>query len=188
MTNEKILPHTYHSQRDNADDPSTPQVEAYVTCNVTSLSMALSCLGIEIPPMELFKRANSPEYVAYAQQIGVAGFIKDKKLAQVWAILEKLANEHCHAQFKTDWLTLQAITDQIDAGNPIVVGGLFTHGGHIICIVGYNSLGFICTDPWGDWAHGYVNRNGDNVLYEYDKIRQVLSGNGSEFWSLVLKK
>ena len=188
MQNEKRLTYKYRTQRDNKHEP-------YATCNVTALAMGLSCLGIEVDEDKLYQKANSPEYQEFAHnQIGAwtDDYAKAHHLNQVWAILEKLADDtigkNDGGTFKDNWLTLQDITNQIDQWHPVLVGGLFTHGGHIICIVGYNSLGFVCADPWGDWSEGYTSQNGENVLYLYDRISQVMSGKDGQYWALVLKK
>lgn len=187
MQNEKILKYKYRSQRDNKHEP-------YKTCNVTSLAMALSCVGIEVDEDELYEKANTEDMKKWAiTHIGkwTTMFANANRLNQVWGILEKLASDildsrRGSAEFHENWLTFKDIINKIDKGYPVLVGGLFTHGGHIICIVGYNSLGFICADPWGDWAEGYQSINGENVLYEYDKIRQVLNGDNGNYLALVI--
>jgi len=178
-----ILKHKYFSQRNNADDLATKNNEAYTTCNVTSLVIGLSCLKINKQPMELFQQANSDKFISIAKKIGAwtDEYIKGKKLNQVWVVLEKLADEiigkESGGTFGSEWLTLNDITDYLDKGCPVLVGGSFTHGGHIVCIVGYNDRGFIVADPWGNWESDYKNIDGDNCLYHYEKIRTVLSGN-----------
>lgn len=188
MDNEKVFKYTYRTQRDNKHEP-------YATCNVTSLAMGLSCLGIEVDEDRLYKQANSPAMQEWAlKNVGswVEKYSRANHLNQIWAVLEKLADDIIGdpdgGVFKDNWLTQQDIINFIDAGSPVLVGGLFTHGGHIICIVGYNSLGFICADPWGDWSHGYASTNGENVLYLYDRIREVMSGKDGYFRALVLRK
>ena len=179
---KSILPVIPYSQRDNTDDPSTKQNEKYVTCNVTSLATCLSAFGIKINPMEIFKLCNSPVYVEYAQKLHLEKFIENKKLAQVWLILEKAANEilmNNHLKIKARWgyFTFVDFVNKIDDGCPSMVGGLFTHGGHIVPITGYDGIGFDVCDPWGDWRTNYTEQNGAHVAYFYDKMREILSKN-----------
>jgi uncharacterized protein YvpB len=188
MQNEKRLTYKYRTQRDNKHEP-------YATCNVTALAMGLSCLGIEVDEDKLYEKANSSDIKAWAfKNIGswTADYARANHLNQVWAVLEKLADDAignpAGATFKDNWLTIVQLVEHLDAGHPVLVGGLFTHGGHIICLVGYNSLGFICADPWGDWSEGYQNKNGENVLYFYDRIREVMAGKEGYYRALVLRK
>lgn len=189
-----VLNFTHYKQQNNADDPATPTHEKLITCNVTALSTALSCVGIYIEPMELFRRSNSPKYISIARKVGAwtEEYIQKKKLNQVWIVLEKLADEiigrESGATFGTEWMTFDGITDCIDQGKPVLIGGSFTHGGHIVCIVGYNGQGFVVSDPWGDWATGYTSQDGNGVLYLYDKIRDVMTGNRKtgKFLGLVI--
>lgn len=178
-----ILKFTHHAQQNNTDDLETPTHEKFITCNVTALSTALSCIGINIDPMELFKRANSPKFISIARKIGAwtEEYIRGKKLNQVWTVLEKLADEiigrESGATFGAEWLTFKDITDFIDSGKPVLIGGSFTHGGHIVCVVGYNGQGFVVSDPWGNFETGYTDSDGNGVLYHYDKIRDIMAGN-----------
>lgn len=187
MKNEKRLKYKYRSQRDNKYSPTT-------TCNVTALAMALSCLGVEVSEDDLYLKANSKRYQRYALKIGnwIDKFIKRRKLNQVWKILEKLADEALggkeKATFKSNWLTMSDIISRINIGQPVLISGSFTHGGHIVCVVGHNSIGLICADPWGDWNQKYKDHDGDGVLYLYDKLRPVLKGKNGKYRALVLRK
>jgi len=196
MTNNKILKFTHHEQIKNHHDP-------YATCNVTSLSTWLSCYNVNVSPDILFERANSDHYKKLAIDNGIPWddqFAKDNKLNQVGWVLETLADEYLKSnkpQFKTDWLDMQEITDCIDNGNPVILFGLFTHAGHIICCVGYNSLGLIISDPWGDWSTNYESKNGNGITYLYTELqkeiivdnipRQILTGSNGKYWGLAIK-
>jgi uncharacterized protein YvpB len=184
---ETLLTYKYKSQRDNKYYPGT-------TCNVTSLAMGLSCLGLEVDEDELYLKANSTEYIIFAKKLGtwLNQYVLNKKLNQVWAILEKLADEYIGNEdggtFKDNWLSFNNIEKELDQGHPVLISGQFTHGGHIVCVVGYNSTGLICADPWGDWTADYKNQNGKDVLYPYEKLRPILNGKDGYFRALVLKK
>lgn len=180
------LKNKYKNQRFNTYQPNA-------TCNVTALANGLSCLGMAVDPDELYKRANSKGYITWSKKLGawVGQYVKRKKLNQVWAVLEKLADDYLGSKdggtFKDNWLTIADMIACIEAGHPVIVGGKFTHGGHIICITGRNAKGFIVDDSWGNWMTGYKNHNGNDCLYPYDKMRNVLTGKKGRYRALVLK-
>ncbi len=187
MKNEKNLQNKCKKQKHNRYQPNA-------SCNVTALSNGFGCLGVDVSPDELYLRANSSGYVKWSKKLGswIESYIKRDKLNQVWAVLEKLADEYLGHEnggtFKDNWLTFEDIVSAIDNDCPVLIGGKFTHGGHIVCVTGYNSLGFIVDDSWGNWSTGYKDKNGDNCLYHYDKIRKVMTGKNGKFRALVLSK
>lgn len=186
MENEKRLKFTHHEQMKNHHEP-------FASCNVTSLSTWLSCYGVNVSPDTLYERANSDHYKKLAIDNGIPwddGYAKNNKLNQVGWVLETLADEYLKTdkpQFRTDWLYMQDIIECIDNGNPVLLFGLFTHAGHIVCCVGYNSLGLIISDPWGDWSTGYTSKDGNGVLYMYENISKVLTGSNGKYWGLAIK-
>jgi hypothetical protein len=74
--------------------------------------------------------------------------------------------------------TNDLIKKQIDRGIPVPCGILHhgpasapTGGGHWICVVGYDSSGFIVNDPWGQINHingTYTKTDGKHVHYDYE--------------------
>jgi peptidoglycan hydrolase-like protein with peptidoglycan-binding domain len=71
----------------------------------------------------------------------------------------------------------------IDRGKPCITHGWFTQSGHIICIIGYNSNGWIVHDPYGEWhKDGYdTQKSGANLLYSYAMMKDVCGPDG-DLW------
>ena len=71
----------------------------------------------------------------------------------------------------------------LDLGKPCIVHGWFTRAGHIIVIRGYNDLGWIVNDPYGEWwKHGYdINVRGAGLTYSYGMMKN-LCGTDGDLW------
>ncbi|MBD2177359.1 C39 family peptidase [Pseudanabaena sp. FACHB-1998] len=169
---QKVLGVPYFSQLDNPRDP-------YVTCNVTSIAMVLAFHG---------KRSRNPQ-----QQL-------EDELYQ-W-IINKYG-----AQSRTDNQALQAlyraygfggefstsrtwsqIRQEIIANRPVVIGGYFTHGGHIICIIGFDEQGFIVHDPYGNALTGYSQTEGKSLRYPYIYMRDMCGVDGDVWAHFILPR
>ena len=71
---------------------------------------------------------------------------------------------------------LDTIRSQIDAGIPVPIGILHhgpasapSGGGHWICVIGYDSTGFIVHDPWGEIDHAtgtYISEDGKAITLQ----------------------
>lgn len=188
MQNEKLLNYNYRVQYDNKNKPGT-------TCNVTGLANWLSCLAVEVDEDELYKKSNTSEMKEWAAKYVGAwskNYADRNDLNQIWAVLQKLANEalagNGKAVFKDNYFTARDIADYIDKGSPVLVGGNFTHGGHIVCIVGYNSLGYLVADSWGNWTTGYKDRDGESVMYPYEATNKILHGKDGKYRGMVFEK
>ena len=169
----------YNSQRDNKLNP-------LIACNVTSTQMFMQNLFSKNncpSDDDLMLYCNSDEMVEWAKKhIGswTLQYSNKRKLNQVHAVLAKAVNDFAKAEicFATNGITIEKIKNEIKEGNPVVLGGSFTKGGHMVCCVGYNQNGLIIHDPYGDWNTNYKNHNGEYVLYKFSDMELVLSGNG----------
>lgn len=160
----------YFSQRDN------PRLY-WSTCNVTSIAMVLYYYGL---------RARS------------GGQLEDELLQ--WCLnhygqgsqtdngaLSELIKAY---GFKTSFSTTRRwsqVKDELANGRPVVMGGLFTHGGHIVTVVGYTPQGYIVNDPWGDALSGYYNTEGKKLLYPYSYMDRVAGPDGGVWAHFVAK-
>ncbi len=78
-------------------------------------------------------------------------------------------------------------------GNPAVVHGYFTSSGHIICLIGYNSKGFIVNDPYGEIMyspfHSYydIYASGAGLTYSYNLIYNTCCTD-NQFWVHFISK
>ena len=163
--NGKTLNVPFFPQTDNKYNP-------HGACNVTSIAMALSFLGIKGDGSE--KQLEDQLY----QWLLKKGLSRHSPydLAKLVESKGKKDNFNPIANFTQ-------IKKHIDAGFPVVIHGFFTRSGHIIECHGYNEIGLICHDPYGDWEDGYLGsvNNGKNVLYTYHLIKQLCNPD-NEFW------
>lgn len=156
----------YFTQRDNTRFPGR-------TCNVTSYAMVLSYLGARKKGKaysqfedELEKyledhgkdRHNHNDLVWLAGQYGVkARFTTNAKLADIDASLKK--------------------------GLPVVVSGVFTSAGHIVCIVGLTHDGdYLVHDPYGDVLSSpkYSNHDGKYKTYPREYMMATVKNPGQD--------
>jgi hypothetical protein len=174
----KVLTVKYQSQRDNktsgADDYSR-------TCFSSSCSM----LAMTVKPGCV---ANDDAYIQKRQPFGDS----TDGSAQV-ACLKSLG---INARF-TQSGSNDTIKKQIDRGIPVPVGILHhgpasapSGGGHWICVIGYDTTGFIVHDPWGeiDNASGtYPSEDGASKHYSYKLFdsRWTVAGN-SDGWAVLV--
>lgn len=166
----------YFSQLDNARNP-------YGSCNVTSISMCLSYLGI------VGNGNGQLEDQMY-----------DRCAAKSWSrhdpfALKKLAESY--PGVKDELTTRGKVSDiigAIDKGKPCVLHGYFTKFGHIIVVKGYDSKGLIVNDPYGEWmASGYdTQKTGEGLNYSYKMIARVCSpesvGEPHDIWFHALSR
>lgn len=149
----------YFSQRDNAFNPSG-------SCNVTSVAMCLSYLGVKATKEEQL------EDELYAE-LTALGWSRHDPLD-----LSAIANTYkgVDATFTTTG-TMQDIYSAIDSGYPCILHGYFTRFGHIIVVKGYDSKGLIVNDPWGEWHdYGYdTSVSGEGLHYSNGLIARTCS-------------
>jgi uncharacterized protein YvpB len=165
MPKEVRLNIPYKSQRDNKFNPGG-------SCNVTSVAMCLSYLGVT-PQRKGIQLED--ELYAYMQ-----GKRLDRHNPQDLAIAIRDYGKKDDFTFKG---TIVRCQGHLDNGNPCVVHGWFTNSGHIIALVGYDERGFIVHDPWGEyWDNGYdTGASGAFLHYSYGLIKETCMTDG-EFW------
>ncbi len=168
----KVLGVPYFSQLDNPRDP-------FVTCNVTAIAMVLAFHG---------KRSRNPQ-----QQLEdeLYQWIINKYGAQSRsdnAALQNLYRTYGFGgNFSTD-RTWSQIKQEIIANRPVVIGGYFTHGGHIVCIIGFDEFGFIVNDPYGNALTGYSQTEGKGLRYPYIYMRDMCGVDGDVWAHFILPK
>lgn len=174
----KLLSTPYFSQRDNIvygnDMP-------WRTCFSSSCAM----LAVTVKPGCV---TGDDDYIAKRRKYG------DSTSAS--AQVKCLNSLGIKARFITNG-TNDLIKKQIDRGIPVPCGILHhgpasapTGGGHWICVVGYNSSGFIVNDPWGQINHingTYTKTDGKHVHYDYElfDIRWTVE-RANDGWAIVV--
>lgn len=162
----KLLDIAYKSQTDNKLNPTG-------ACNVTSTAITLEYWGIKGGGLDQFE----DELYEWLEVNGLSRHDPNH--------LARLINAYgCRDDFTTR-ATIYQIKAAIDNGNPVIIHGYFTSFGHIIVVVGYNSKGLICHDPYGEWtSEGYIRNNGSNprrgeaIVYSYGLIDRVCLPDG----------
>lgn len=186
-TEMKKMNYTFRDRRKNDNHPKD-------ICSVTALSHALSCVGLEVDPDELYIKASSPGYLPWPKRLGawIGQYITGKRLNQTWAVLKQLADEYLGESeggtFKDYRLTIDEMVDYLEKGCPVLVGGKFTRNAHIICLAGYTEKHFIAADSRGDWMSQYRDHNGKDVMYPFHEISLVLHGKNKKYRALVICK
>jgi uncharacterized protein YvpB len=165
----------YYHQLDNSENP-------YGTCNVTSMAMVLAYFGArrQYPQIRFADELNQ-----YCKKNGLDRH-KEQDLAKV------VQAYGCKDDFRKT-ASFQGVKEWLVQGNPTVVHGYFTPSGHIICIIGYNSKGFIVNDPYGEIMytpyHSYYDTYADGVglTYSYQMIYNTCASDG-QFWVHFISK
>ena len=172
----KVLPTRYFSQRDNYRDASR-------TCFSSSCAMLLETLkpgtcpgdkGDDIYVHRVFEYGDTTD--AYVQVKALQSFGVSSKFVQN-------AN-------------LDTIRSQIDAGIPVPIGILHhgpasapSGGGHWICVIGYDSSGFIVHDPWGEIDHAtgtYISEDGKALHYSNNLLNSRWTvANPNDGWLIL---
>ena len=174
----KVLTVKYQSQRNNKTSGSDDYSR---TCFSSSCSM----LAMTVKPGCV---ANDDAYIQKRQPFGDS----TDGGAQV-ACLKSLG---IIARF-TQSGNNDTLKKQLDRGIPVPVGILHhgpasspSGGGHWICVIGYDTTGFIVHDPWGeiDNASGtYPSEDGASKHYSYKLFdsRWTVAGN-SDGWAVLV--
>ncbi len=168
----KVLGVPYFSQLDNPRDP-------FVTCNVTAIAMVLAFHG---------KRSRNPK-----QQLEdeLYQWIINKYGAQSRsdnAALQMLYRAYGFGGNFSTTRTWSQIKQEITENRPVVIGGYFTHGGHIVCIIGFDEFGFIVHDPFGNALTGYSQTEGKGLRYPYIYMRDMCGVDGDVWAHFILPK
>lgn len=160
MVNKVTLSVPYFSQRDNAENPSG-------SCNVTSIAMCLSYLGVEA-------EGNGQLEDELYRKCGSLGLSRHEAtdLAYLVDTFPGIRDDY------TPDGTLALIRNSLDKGSPCVIHTFLTGFGHIIAITGYDKDGFYVNDPWGEW-----NRDGYTASYEPSYYSNALIAASAGSWS-----
>lgn len=168
----KVLGVSYFSQLDNPRDP-------LVTCNVTAIAMVLAFHG---------KRSRNPQQQFEDE---LYQWIINKYGAQSRsdnAALQMLYRTYGFGGNFSTTRTWSQIKQEITENRPVVIGGYFTHGGHIVCIIGFDEFGFIVNDPYGNALTGYSQTEGKGLRYPYIYMRDMCGVDGDVWAHFILPK
>ncbi len=163
---KKVLGVPYFSQRDNPRDP-------FVTCNVTSVAMALWFHGVR--PRNSNQQLEDELYQWIIDRYGASSRTDN-------SVLNQMYNAYGFDGGFSTSRTWAQIRQEIAANRPVVIGGYFTHGGHIVCIIGYDEQGFIVNDPYGDALTGYAQTEGAGLSYPYTYMQEMCGSDG-DVWA-----
>lgn len=125
------------SQRtNNADRDKDGKNDAFQTCNISSVKMAIWALKrIDVPIGDLDKTVISQNGSRYSHN----------------NLVNLLGKYGIKSKFSTT-TTIAQIHDCFKKGNPIIYSGKFTMGGHIVLIAGYDRQkdSYLIFDPYGE--------------------------------------
>ena len=164
----------WFSQLDNSFEPLG-------TCNVTSVAMCLTYLGLRPQSSQQLE----DEFCLYCDNNGL-----DRHVPSDMARLISAYGYRDNFQNHATW---DAVRQWLDAGNPAIVHGWFTEHGHIMTIIGYNDDGWIVNDPNGKWleARGQydTNASGAGRTYSYSAMETACGPDaGGELWVHFVSK
>lgn len=158
-----VLKVPFFPQTDNVFNP-------HGACNVTSIAMCLSYLGIRgdasFPQLE-------DQLYKMCQTLGLSRH-NPEHLAQLVRYKGKKDNLKFNGK-------INDIKQAIDQGHPTVLHGYFTRTGHIVVCCGYRENEFICNDPYGSYLDNYSSDviNGKNVVYSEELIEELCMPDGN---------
>jgi uncharacterized protein YvpB len=160
----------YFSQRDN------PRLY-WATCNVTAIAMVFYYYGVRS------RRGEQLEDELLQWCFDNRGYGSQTDHNCLVALIQAYGFQ---AQFSTKY-TWQEIREELINRRPVILCGYFTHGGHIITLIGYTPYGFIVNDPWGDGYYGYASTEGRKLLYPFDYCT-AMAGSDGEVWAHFIRK
>ncbi|OCQ93352.1 peptidoglycan-binding protein [Oscillatoriales cyanobacterium USR001] len=160
----------YFSQRDN------PRFY-WSTCNVTAIAMVLYYYGARSKGDGDFV----DELLQWCFNYGGQGSQTDH------SVLSAMIKAY---GFKTSFSTTRRWSDiksELINRRPVVLAGNFTATGHILTAIGYDSVGYIVQDPWGNALTGYSDTEGRKLLYSYGYLDQVAGPDGN-IWAHFISR
>lgn len=162
-------PH-YFSQRSNHIHPET-------SCGLTSVAMMLSAHGVRASrKIRLADQLSSMVHEGKAEILTHAPKrVRNRNLHTLHeALMYAIAGCGLTPQRRYD-IRPKELRDIIVSSGPIVMSGMFTGGGHMICVWGVTGDGdLIANDPWGNWNSGYHETNGAGVVYPWNRVRRII--------------
>jgi uncharacterized protein YvpB len=161
----------YFSQRDN------PRLY-WSTCNVTAIAMVMYYFGVRS------KGSGQLEDELLQWCFNYAGYGSQTNHNVLMALNKAYGFAGSRFGTKFSW---DQIKEELISRRPVVLCGMFTHGGHIVTLVGYTPDGFIVNDPWGDGYYGYVSTEGRKLLYPYDYCNEMCGPDG-QVWAHFIAK
>jgi uncharacterized protein YvpB len=160
----------YFSQRDN------PRL-SWATCNVTAIGMVMYYYGIR-----------SKEGGQLEDELLQWCFDRHGYGSQTnHNVLEELIQAYGFKGTFSTKMTWQSIKEELINRRPVVLCGYFTHGGHIVTLIGFTPDGFVVNDPWGDGYYGYYSTEGRKLLYPYDYCNEMCGPDG-EVWTHLIRR
>ena len=163
----------YYSQHDNEIDPGA-------TCNVTSLSMAISYYKASKLVTGPHKRiADNISQYCLDHHLNHGDLTVIANLARHYGLIDD-------ASFTTSFDQIKA---HLDRNNLVIVQGNFTASGHVIVVVGYDDKRglWYCNDPAGHWPDYSGNTSGKGVAYDSKFFRAKAAPDG-EVWAHRLNR
>ncbi len=183
---------TYHTQINNKKVPQT-------SCFATAVIMKLSIQKIKIYDSKNnkylvsdFEKNTGCQPEDYLTAILCTNEAKDyfKKIAGrkpknneqrfyytvvEWAINKILCRRNV---VKYKKISLKEIINSIDKKIPVLCGGKFTKGGHMVCVVGYaedyyDIRAIIIDDPYGDYHTNYKDTKGNDIEIRTDLFNKL---------------
>ncbi len=161
----------YFSQRDN------PRL-SWATCNVTAIAMVFYYYGIRA------KNGGQLEDELLQWCFDQNGYGSQTNHNVLTALIAAYGFKGGSFNTKMTW---NGIKEELINRRPVVLCGYFTHGGHIVTLLGFTPDGFLVNDPWGDGYYGYVSTEGRKLLYPYDYCNEMCGPDG-EVWAHLIRR
>ncbi len=181
----KTLPPTvkldvpYRSQMNNVLNPTG-------ACNVTSIAMSLLYFGVQPQNPTAFPQFEDELY-DYTER-------HDLDRHNATDLAKLVAAYGCRDDFSST-ASLNDVKQWLSSQKPVILQGYFTSFGHIVVAVGYDDMGLIIHDPYGEWhSWGYDrndtngnNRKGKYQNYSYKLIESTCMPDGN-LWAHFIAK
>jgi hypothetical protein len=161
----------YFTQRDN------PRL-SWATCNVTAIAMVFYYYGIRA------KNGGQLEDELLQWCFDKNGYGSQTNHNVLTALIEAYGFKRGSFNTKMTW---NGIKEELINRRPVVLCGYFTHGGHIVTLIGFTPDGFLVNDPWGDGYYGYASTEGRKLLYPYDYCNEMCGPDG-EVWTHLIRR
>lgn len=174
--NYKVSDPRYNSQRDNLVDP-------YITCFPTSVAMTTRTLEQFTYGRQEILREDLDDVIIHNIESQLSRWRKvARKIGKwtsayhprtIWAFWESWFEENSVVTgYKAKYYhqDQESIKEMLmEQDTPVIVGNKFTHGGHVVAIIGFDDDrgSFLVNDPYGNPMTGYREHNGREVWVPY---------------------